>query len=70
MKKLQKTAQDAALLAAEKSSKCSVALEVVKCITAEVFFVFPLNTVFSDPTLSRIKSDVIAYIYLYFYIEA
>ncbi|KAM7462529.1 hypothetical protein LguiA_030650 [Lonicera macranthoides] len=36
MKKLQKMVQDAALLAAEKSSKCSVALEVVKYITAEL----------------------------------
>lgn len=36
VRKLQKNAQAAAALAAVKSSKCTVAVEVVKCITAEL----------------------------------
>ena len=43
IKKVQQIAQDASLLAAEKSSKCSITMEVIKCISTEVFHIFPLN---------------------------
>lgn len=38
MQKLKKKAQEASALAADRSSKCTVAMKAMKCITDQVIF--------------------------------
>lgn len=49
--KLKKTAQEAASLAAERSSKCKIAMQAIKTITVQVIQLFHIcSSIFANVT--------------------